>query len=76
MDLPALAQATDGFSGAEIAAACQKAGYLAVSRYARGQGVEMAALREAHLAGLAVTARELHAAVEAVRAERRRAGPG
>lgn len=71
VDLDALAEGTEGFSGAEIAAVCQKAGYLAIRRRARELGVEVAEIGEAHLPGLAVTRTDLLEAIEGLRRERR-----
>ncbi len=70
VEIERLAEQTEGWSGAEIAAACQKAGFLSVRRRARELGVELVELRGALLEGLIITTADLTEAIRIVRKER------
>lgn len=72
VDFRELAVRTDGWSGAEIAAACQKAGYLAIRRYAHATGIDVVEVRGPHVDRVHIGRADLLEAVRMVEAERQR----
>ncbi|VVM06477.1 ATP-binding protein [Methylacidimicrobium tartarophylax] len=65
-----LAAATEGLSGAELAAICQRAAFLAMRRHAAKHGVSLVDLRGSFLEGLFLEREDLVCAVEEIRREK------
>ncbi|MDD2676386.1 MAG: AAA family ATPase [Methylacidiphilaceae bacterium] len=65
-----LAAATEGLSGAELAAICQRAAFLAMRRHAAKHGVSLVDLRGSFLEGLFLEREDLGCAVEEIRREK------
>lgn len=75
VSLAELAAKTHGFSGAEIAAVCARAAYLALEAFAAAQGIPIARLEPERYQTLRIRREDLLKAIREVRQERRTTRP-